>query len=42
MNFEIVAIEYISEKYDAIDKSSGFDGAILEDREYSGHEIIIP
>lgn len=42
MEFEIIAIEYIEEKYSQIDSStSNLNGSPDNSREYSGHEILV-
>ena len=42
MEFEIIAKEYIQDKYDQVDNStSSKDGIYIEDREYYGHNIVV-
>jgi len=43
MTFEIVAIEYLEEKYETIDKASAsLAGYNSTEREYNEHEIVVP
>jgi hypothetical protein len=42
LSYEIIAIEYVREKFADIDASSSIrDGANLDEREYYGHSVIV-
>ena len=42
MQFEIIAKQYIEDKYEQVDNStSSKDGIYIEEREYYGHDITV-